>query len=250
MTPSRDGAGGTRTLHPLALPARAPGEGAGPLRRGVFVDCETTGLSAERDVLIELALLPFTYTLGGVAQVLEDEGQAYRNDPGRPLPKEVAHLTGLTDEDLRGERVDVARAGALLAERLPVSGDTVHVALRRSALRPTTRHCRGARRQRPRSKVRADRGRFPAASTTPTPSAAGLATRTARSNRRGPEHWPTRKARNGCDSVNRSALRAPGRERRDLPWCATRAHAQTRPTPYSSGLRIPRSTSPGRGAGS
>ena len=44
MTPSRDGAGGTRTLHPLTLPARAPGEGAGPLRRGVFVDCETTGL--------------------------------------------------------------------------------------------------------------------------------------------------------------------------------------------------------------
>ena len=63
MTPSRAGAGGTRTVHPLTLPARAPGEGAGPLRRGVFVDCETTGL---------------------------------------------------TDEELRAERVDVARAGALL----------------------------------------------------------------------------------------------------------------------------------------
>ena len=50
MTPSRGGGGETRTLHPLALPARSPGTGA--LRRGLFVDCETTGLSAEHDMLI------------------------------------------------------------------------------------------------------------------------------------------------------------------------------------------------------
>ena len=65
-------------------------------------------------MLIELALLPFTYTPEGiVSEVLEDERQVHRNDPGRPLPEEVTHLTGLTDEDLRGERVDAARAGAL-----------------------------------------------------------------------------------------------------------------------------------------
>ena len=215
MTSNRHDAGEVRTLRPLALPAGAPG--AGPLRRGLFVDCETTGLDFERDTLIELALLPFTYTLGGVvAEVLEDEALSYRNDPGRPLPEEVTHLTGLADEDLRGERVDAARAGALLARshlvvahnarfdrpfveavvpaararpwacsrvevpwtaegfasqalhcllcaqgvyardrhraladceagvwllarRLPLSGDTVLTALRRSALRPTTR---------------------------------------------------------------------------------------------------------------
>ena len=113
MTTSGGGADETRILHPLALPARAPGTGA--VRRGLFVDCETTGLNAEHDVLVELALLPFAYTLDGViVEVLEDERQAYRNDPGRPLPEEVTHLTGLTDEDLRGERVDIARAGALL----------------------------------------------------------------------------------------------------------------------------------------
>ena len=83
MTSSRGGVGETRTLRPLALPARAPGGGA--VRRGLFVDCETTGRSAESDVLIELALLPFAYTLDGViAQVLGDEAQVHRNDPGRP----------------------------------------------------------------------------------------------------------------------------------------------------------------------
>ena len=80
----------TRTLHPLAFPARLSDPGAAELRRGLYVDCETTGFSPEHDALIELALLPFTYTLAGtVVEVLHDEAQAHRNDPGRPLPAEI-----------------------------------------------------------------------------------------------------------------------------------------------------------------
>ena len=105
----------TRTLHPLALPARLSDPGAGELRRGLYVDCETTGFSPEHDAVIELALLPFTYTLEGyVVEVLHDEAQAHRNDPGRPLPAEITHLTGLTDDDVCGERIDVEAASALI----------------------------------------------------------------------------------------------------------------------------------------
>ena len=105
----------TRTLHPLALPARLSDPGAAELRRGLYVDCETTGFSPEHDAVIELALLPFTYTLAGtVVEVLHDEAQAHRNDPGRPLPAEITHLTGLTDDDVRGERIDVEAASALI----------------------------------------------------------------------------------------------------------------------------------------
>ena len=107
--------GETRTLHPLALPARLSDPGAGELRRGLYVDCETTGFSPEHDAVIELALLPFTYTLAGtVVEVLHDEAQAHRNDPGRPLPAEITHLTGLTDDDVRGEVIDVEAASALI----------------------------------------------------------------------------------------------------------------------------------------
>ena len=105
----------TRTLHPLAFPARLPDPGVAERRRGLYVDCETTGFSPEHDAVIELALLPFTYTLAGtVVEVLHDEAEVHRNDPGRPLPAEITHLTGLTDDDVRGERIDVEAASALI----------------------------------------------------------------------------------------------------------------------------------------
>ena len=105
----------TRTLRPLALPNRLSDPGDAELRTGLFVDCETTGLSSENDQVIELGLLPFTYTLDGrVAEVLHDEAQAHRNDPGRPLPVEITHLTGLTDDDVRGQRIDGEAASALI----------------------------------------------------------------------------------------------------------------------------------------
>ena len=105
----------TRTLHALALPARLCDPMGAELRRGLYVDCETTGFSPEHDAVIELALLPFTYTLAGtVVEVLHDEAQVHRNDPGRPLPAEITHLTGLTDDDVRGERIDVEAASAFI----------------------------------------------------------------------------------------------------------------------------------------
>ena len=108
-------AGETRTLHPLSLPARVSDAGGAELRRGLYVDCETTGFSPGHDAVIELAMLPFTYTLEGrVVEVLQGEAQVHRNDPGRPLPAEITHLTGLTDDDVRGERIDVEAASELI----------------------------------------------------------------------------------------------------------------------------------------
>ena len=39
----------TRTLRQLELPARLCDTGASALRRALYVDCETTGLSVEHD---------------------------------------------------------------------------------------------------------------------------------------------------------------------------------------------------------
>ena len=109
----------TRVLRALALPrtvdAAAAADPAG-LRRGVFVDCETTGADWARDVVIELALLPFTYTPDGrLAEVLHEEAQAHLRDPGRAPGPLASGRTGLHDADLRGRHIDVAAAGALMA---------------------------------------------------------------------------------------------------------------------------------------
>ena len=106
-----------RTLHPLVLPARLynvrPDE---RLRRGLYLDTETTGVDPQRDAVIELRLLPFTYTVGGrVVDVFHDAAQVHRNDPHRSLPPQIAALTGLTDEDVRGASVDTAAASALIS---------------------------------------------------------------------------------------------------------------------------------------
>ena len=107
----------TRTLHALELPARLSDTGDATVRRALYVDCETTGLSFEHDQAIELALLPFTYALddGRIGEVLHHEAQVHLHDPGRPLDALVTELTGLTDEDLRGRHIDVEAASALIA---------------------------------------------------------------------------------------------------------------------------------------
>ena len=107
----------TRTLRRLELPARMAEARGAKLRRALYVDCETTGFSVERDEVIELAMLPFVYDPpeGRVVEVLHDEALVCHNDPGRPLDPAVAALTGLTDEDLDGRHIDVEAASALVA---------------------------------------------------------------------------------------------------------------------------------------
>ena len=105
----------TRTLHALELPTRLCDTGDAPVRRGLYVDCETTGLDVEHDQAIELAMLPFTYTADGrIGEVLHHEAQVHLHDPGHPLDALITALTGLTDERLRGQCIDVEAATALI----------------------------------------------------------------------------------------------------------------------------------------
>lgn len=72
---------------------------------GIFLDVETTGLDPERDTVIELAMLPFDYTLDG--RILSvGEPFAGLRDPGVPIPPDVVALTGLTDERVAGASID------------------------------------------------------------------------------------------------------------------------------------------------
>ena len=81
---------------------------ASAIARGVLIDVETTGLDRQHDAVIELAVLPFEYARasGRVGRV--HECLVYREDPGRPIPPEVVRLTGITDAQVAGQKIDDA----------------------------------------------------------------------------------------------------------------------------------------------
>jgi DNA polymerase III subunit epsilon len=83
-------------------------------RLGLIVDIETTGLDPAIDRIIELACLPFHFSSEGVLyDVLP--GYAGFEDPGQPLHEEVLRLTGITDEQVRGQKLDEQAVTTLAA---------------------------------------------------------------------------------------------------------------------------------------
>lgn len=81
------------------------GDPDGPLRVAVVVDVETTGLSPQEDKVIELAMRRFTYDPEG--HIVEiGKSWCWREDPGVALPEDIVRITGITDQDLIGRRID------------------------------------------------------------------------------------------------------------------------------------------------
>jgi DNA polymerase-3 subunit epsilon len=113
MAAALEASGRYRVLRKLE-PRRAREAAAGPVRTGLFVDVETTGLDPARDEIIELAMTPFVYDLAG--QVLEI-GEAFDElrQPAGSISAEITALTGITDEMVEGRVIDpeaVARFAA------------------------------------------------------------------------------------------------------------------------------------------
>ena len=73
---------------------------------GVFLDVETTGLSYATDKILELGMVKFEYTKDGRIFQLLDEFSGYQ-DPGLPIPEAITKLTSITDDMVKGHRVNV-----------------------------------------------------------------------------------------------------------------------------------------------
>lgn len=103
-----------RVLRKLEPRPRVEAPEGANLRRGLFVDVETTGLDTTRCEIIELAMVPFTYGLDG--QIFEI-GEAYNQlrEPSQPIPPQVTAITGLTDEMVAGKQIDPAEVAAFAA---------------------------------------------------------------------------------------------------------------------------------------
>jgi DNA polymerase III subunit epsilon len=71
----------------------------------LVLDVETTGLDHQASKIIEFAARPIVVDHTG-AIIHIGASSAFLEDPGAPLPDEIVALTGLTDDDLRGHRID------------------------------------------------------------------------------------------------------------------------------------------------
>ncbi len=81
---------------------------------GIYLDTEATGLNPGTDKIIELALVPFEY---------DSEGRIYRilpaynalQDPGVPISAFITRITGITDEMVAGQAIDLDEVTRFLA---------------------------------------------------------------------------------------------------------------------------------------
>ncbi len=91
---------------------------AGELRRGVFLDTETTGLDLESDEVIELALVPFDYERdsGRIVAVHHENAFTGLRQPSFPISAESTRIHGLTDADVAGKAIDQDAVARTIAD--------------------------------------------------------------------------------------------------------------------------------------
>jgi DNA polymerase-3 subunit epsilon len=91
-----------------------PGVATAGVTRVALLDTETTGLDQAKDLIIELAIL--LVDVDNATGMPVGPVQVYDGleDPGRPIPKEVVAITGITDADVQGQHLDEARVAELM----------------------------------------------------------------------------------------------------------------------------------------
>lgn len=77
------------------------------VKTGVFLDVETTGLDPDRDEIIELGMVRFSFSLEGEVLATDPPFSRLRQ-PSKPIPAEITRLTGITDEMVAGKAIDAA----------------------------------------------------------------------------------------------------------------------------------------------
>lgn len=109
-----EASGDYRVLRRLNVAERIEGSDGQRLRKGMFLDVESTGLDPMANEIIEFAITPFDYdTHGRVAAIGEPLHQF--NEPAEPIPSEITAITGLTDDIVAGHRLDVAAIETFVA---------------------------------------------------------------------------------------------------------------------------------------
>jgi DNA polymerase III subunit epsilon len=91
-----------RSLEPRRFVNAADGT---PTKTGLFVDVETTGLDPDKDEVIELAMMPFSYSFDGRIFEILEPFECF-HEPSTPIPDAIIRLTGITDAMVAGRKID------------------------------------------------------------------------------------------------------------------------------------------------
>lgn len=83
------------------------------IKLGIYLDTETTGTNPKKDEIIELAMVPFEFDPSGKIYQVLPEYNAFQ-DPHRPIPEKITNITGITDDMVSGETIDVVEVGKML----------------------------------------------------------------------------------------------------------------------------------------
>lgn len=86
----------------------------GSTQRVLILDTETTGLDWRAENIIELAMLAVDVDMQSGQPVGEVEVYEDFEDPGRPIPTEIVKLTGITDHDVKGQKLNEAKINAMV----------------------------------------------------------------------------------------------------------------------------------------
>ena len=107
-----------RLLRRLQIPERFNNSRGGPVKRGLVLDVEATGLSTENDDVIQLAMLPFDYEVetGRITDVHKDLCFEALREPAVPISTEASIITGITDDMVSGRSIDDAQVTQLVSQ--------------------------------------------------------------------------------------------------------------------------------------
>ena len=97
--------GDYRVLRRLKNPTQYHQPDGTNTKLAILLDLETTGLDADKDEIIEIAMVPFTYSNDG--RIFEVH-EAYNElqEPSETIPAVITQITGITDEMVRGHKIN------------------------------------------------------------------------------------------------------------------------------------------------
>lgn len=84
-------------------------------KTALLIDCETTGLEAARDDIIELGMVLFHYNREGhITQIVRAFDQLQQ--PSKPIRDKITKITGITNEMVEGKSIDEDAVNDMVAQ--------------------------------------------------------------------------------------------------------------------------------------